>query len=219
MRAEVEVAVCSIAQCESMVPEHVIRQAIDILRDEEYIPGTIESEDGLAGCSEYCTEELSWLADIGILERIVGARDVILGYTQQSVRRLIDSRKDPNVSRTELMQKNTCEKRKTKGDGMISRQAARMECIRMILEADHTIPRDRIERAMAVLAGKCIEKPEVVSPEEARQMANLTERQYAKAIKKGYLARVIRGPVEGGEFVGICRESVDRYIAGQYLGK
>ena len=79
---------------------------------------------------------------------------------------------------------------------MISRQAARMECIRMILEADHTIPRDRIERAMAVLAGKCIEKPEVVSPAEARQMANLTERQYAKAIKKGYLARVIRGASE-----------------------
>ena len=92
--------------------------------------------------------------------------------------------------------KKTCEKRKTKGDGMISRQAARMECIRMILEADHTIPRDRIERAMAVLAGKCIEKPEVVSPAEARQMANLTERQYAKAIKKGYLARVIRGASE-----------------------
>ena len=94
-----------------------------------------------------------------------------------------------------------------------------LECIRMILEADHTIPRDRIEKAMTVLRGRHNAVPEVVSPEEAKRMANLSERYYAKAIKKGYLARVIRGPIKGGTFVGICRESVERYIAGQYIGK
>ena len=218
MRAEVEVAVCGIARCEGAIPESVIYQAIDVLRDEERIQGIVESEDEPEGCSNYCAEELSWLADIGVLERVVGAKNAILGYTRRSVVWLSAGCKKGMEPWLEC--KKGAEKATQKEEsGMVTRRTSMAECIRMILEADHTIPRDRIEKAMTVLMGRQIDKKEVVSPEAAKQMANLSDLQYAKAIKKGYLARVIRGPVKGGTFVGICRESVERYIAGQYLGK
>ena len=218
MRAEVEVAVCGIARCEGAVPESVIYQAVDVLRDEERIQGTVESEDEPEGCSNYCAEELSWLADIGALERVVGAKNAVLGYTRRSTTWLSTGCKKGMEPWAERKKDNEKTGHK-KGWDMITRRTAMLECIRMILEADHTIPRDRIEKAMTVLRGRHNIVPEVVSPEEAKRMANLSEWYYAKAIKKGYLARVIRGPIKGGTFVGICRESVERYIAGQYIGK
>jgi len=218
MRPEVEVAVCSIARCGDWASELVTHRAIDVLRAEERILGTVESEDEPTGCSEYCAEDLEWFANIGLLERVVGAKDVVLGYTQRSIVWL-SAKCKKGMEPWTVREKGDEESKHKKGQDMISRPSARMECIRMILEADLTIPRDRIEKAMAMLSGKRKDEPEVVSPEEAKLMASLSDRQYAKAIKKGYLARVIRGPVNGGTFVGICRESVDRYIAGQYLGK
>ena len=196
----------------------MIYQAVDVLKDEERIQGIVESEDESEGCSNYCAEELSRLADIGVLERGVGAKNAVLGYTRRSVTWLISGCKKGMEPCSERKKDNEKTGQK-KGRDMLTRRTAMLECIRMILEVDHTILRDRIEKAMAVLSGKHNAVSEVVSLEEAKRMSNLSERYYAKAIKKGYLARVIRGPIKGGTFEGICRESVERYIAGQYLGK
>lgn len=218
MRPEVEVAVCCIAEIDGAVSESEIRRAINVLRDEERVEDTVEDRDSLIDSTDVCSEGLDRLVELGVLERVVGARDVLLGYTSRSVSGSTSSRKQTGGwgmrEKETVVEEGTVETKKR-----FSAQALRMECIRMILEADETIPRDRIEKALAVLAGRYREKPEVVSPEEAMQMAGLSKVQYSKAVRKGYLARVIRGPVKGGTFVGICRESVDRYIAGQYIGK